>query len=148
MKHKTPLQTLQELAHTRVDDATRKLGELMASENAAETKLALLRDYRKEYSSRFMESARNGIDPNAWRNYSNFLGKLDDAIRSQESAVDRTRQATAQGQQAWIAENTRAKAFDTLNARLERKQAAHEGRAEQKQSDEHAIKAFSNRNNA
>lgn len=148
MKHKTPLQTLQELAHTRVDDATRRLGELMASENAAETKLALLRDYRKEYSSRFMENARHGIDPNAWRNYSNFLGKLDDAIHCQESAVARTRQATAQGQQVWIAESTRAKAFDTLHARLERKQAAHEVRIEQKQSDEHAIKSFTNRNDA
>ncbi len=142
MPHKSPLHTLQELAHSRVDEATRRLGELMAGEQAAEVKLKLLQDYRQEYSSRFMENARNGIDPNAWRNYSNFLHKLDEAIGAQQFMLERSRQATAQGQQSWVAENTRAKAFDTLNERQEKAAAARHEKNEQRQSDEHAIKKF------
>jgi flagellar FliJ protein len=142
MNQKTPLHTLQELAHSRVDEATRRLGELMAGEQAVEVKLKMLQDYRKEYSSRFMESARGGIDPNAWRNYSNFLGKLDEAISSQEVMLRQSRQATAHGQQNWVAENTRAKAFDTLSARHEKQAAAREAKSEQRQSDEHAIKNY------
>lgn len=142
MSQKSPLHTLQELAHNRVDEATRRLGELMAGEQAVEVKLKMLQDYRKEYSNRFMESARCGINPNAWRNYSNFLGKLDEAIRSQELALSHSRRATAHGQQNWVAENTRAKAFDTLNARQEKQAAARESKSEQRQSDEHAIKNY------
>lgn len=144
MVQKSPLHTLQELAHTRVDEATRRLGELMAGEQAAEVKLKLLQDYRKEYSSRFMENARNGIDPNAWRNYSNFLAKLDEAIGAQQFMLERSRQATAQGQQSWVAENTRAKAFDTLNERQEKLAAARHEKFEQRQTDEHAMKSFRN----
>ena len=71
-----PLQPLLDLANSRMDDAARKLGELIASEQAVEDKLKLLQAYRKEYQDRFVEAARNGIGPDAWRNFSAFLGKL------------------------------------------------------------------------
>lgn len=142
MSHKSPLHTLQELAHTRVDEATRHLGELMASKNACEVKLSMLQDYRKEYCLRFMQSARNGIDPRAWSNYASFIGKLDEAIRSQEIIVERSRKATEKGQEKWISEHTRAKAFDTLNERQMHKEMLRQNKIEQRQSDEHAIKHF------
>lgn len=142
--HKTPLKTLQELAHTRVDEATRRLGELIASEQACEVKLQTLQQYRTEYRDRFMETARNGIDPNAWKNYSSFLARLDDAIVSQQQVVDRSRTATANGQQRWVSEHTRAKAFDTLTQRQLQQETKRFNKREQQQSDEHAIKNFRN----
>lgn len=140
--HKTPLKTLQELAHTRVDEATRRLGELIASEQACEIKLQTLRQYRAEYQERFMETARNGIDPNAWRNYSSFLARLDDAISSQQQVVERSHTATANGQQHWVSEHTRAKAFDTLSQRQLLQENKLLNKREQQQNDEHAIKNF------
>jgi len=140
--HKTPLKTLQDLAHTRVDEATRRLGELIASEQACEVKLQMLRQYRAEYHERFMETARNGIDPNAWRNYSSFLARLDDAINSQQQVVARSHTATATGQQTWVSENTRAKAFDTLSQRQLLQEAKRLNKHEQQQNDEHAIRNF------
>lgn len=140
--HKTPLKTLQELAHTRVDEATRRLGELIASEQACEVKLQTLRQYRTEYQERFMETARNGIDPNAWRNYSSFLARLDDAISSQQQVVARSHTATANGQQNWVSEHTRAKAFDTLSHRQVMQENKLQNKREQQQNDEHAIKNF------
>ena len=102
MSESFPLQPLLDLANNRMDEAARKLGELIASEHAVEEKLALLVDYRKEYHARFVEAVRNGIGPDAWRNFSAFLGKLDDAIAQQEKAVSVSRQRTEQGQQAWV----------------------------------------------
>ena len=140
-----PLQTLLDLANNRMDEAARKLGELIASENAVEEKLALLVDYRKEYHARFVEAVRNGIGPDAWRNFSAFLGKLDDAIAHQERAVSVSRQRTEQGQQAWVDQRNKVKAFDTLSHRHQSQQARKEAKQEQRLTDEHAAKQFRDR---
>lgn len=142
MPHKSPLETLQDLAKTRVDDATRKLGELIASERACEEKLQLLFQYRNEYRERFISAGKTGLDPTAWRNFSAFLQQLDDAIAQQQRIVDHSKQATVQGQQQWSHERNRAKAFDTLVHRVHVQQAHKEAKQEQKLSDEHGAKHY------
>ena len=145
MTERFPLQTLLDLANSRMDDAARKLGELIASEHAVEEKLALLVDYRKEYQARFVEAARNGIGPDAWRNFSAFLGKLDDAIAQQQLIVSDSRQRTVQGQQEWVDQRNKVKAFDTLSHRHQSLQARKEAKQEQRLTDEHAAKQFRDR---
>ncbi len=145
MTERFPLQTLLDLANSRMDDAARKLGELIASEHAVEEKLTLLVDYRKEYQARFVETARNGIGPDAWRNFSAFLGKLDDAIAQQQRLVSDSRQRTEQGQQAWVDQRNKVKAFDTLSHRHQSEQARKEAKQEQRLTDEHAAKQFRDR---
>ena len=145
MSESFPLQPLLDLANNRMDEAARKLGELIASEHAVEEKLALLVDYRKEYHARFVEAVRNGIGPDAWRNFSAFLGKLDDAIAHQERAVSVSRQRTEQGQQAWVDQRNKVKAFDTLSHRHQSQQARKEAKQEQRLTDEHAAKQFRDR---
>ena len=145
MSESFPLQPLLDLANNRMDEAARKLGELIASEHAVEEKLALLVDYRKEYHARFVEAVRNGIGPDAWRNFSAFLGKLDDAIAHQERAVSVSRQRTEQGQQAWVDQRNKVKAFDTLSHRHQSLQARKEAKQEQRLTDEHAAKQFRDR---
>ncbi|MBL0284974.1 MAG: flagellar export protein FliJ [Zoogloea sp.] len=145
MSESFPLQPLLDLANNRMDEAARKLGELIASEHAVEEKLALLVDYRKEYHARFVEAVRNGIGPDAWRNFSAFLGKLDDAIAQQEKAVSVSRQRTEQGQQAWVDQRNKVKAFDTLSHRHQSLQSRKEAKQEQRLTDEHAAKQFRDR---
>jgi flagellar protein FliJ len=140
--NKSPIKTLLELAHSRVEEATRQLGELIASEQACEVKLQMLQQYRAEYRERFLQTARNGIDPNAWRNFSSFLAKLDDAINSQQGMVSNSKSATLNGQQKWVSENTRAKAFDTLHHRQLIQEVKRQNKQEQRQTDEHAIKNY------
>jgi flagellar protein FliJ len=139
--HKS-LKTLQDLAHTRVDEATKHLGELIASKQASEVKLAMLQDYRKEYRERFLQSARNGIEPNAWRNYSAFLEKLDEAIAAQQLSVNHSQKATEHGQKKWVSESTRAKAFDTLTDRHKQNEQRRQNKLEQVASDEHSSNTF------
>ncbi|ATE59423.1 flagellar export protein FliJ [Thauera sinica] len=134
------LQPLLDLAQTRTDEAARRLGELIASERTVEQKLKLLEDYRQEYHDRFMQAVRDGIGPDAWRNYSAFLGRLDDAVAVQRKAVEQSRQQTAQGQQNWLAQRNRLKAFDTLSQRHQAGVARSEAKREQKLTDEHAAR--------
>ena len=92
-----------------------------------------------------LEAARNGIGPDAWRNFSAFLGKLDDAIAQQQLIVSDSRQRTVQGQQEWVDQRNKVKAFDTLSHRHHSEQARKEAKQEQRLTDEHAAKQFRDR---
>jgi flagellar protein FliJ len=136
------MQPLLDLANNRMDEAARKLGELISGEHECQRKLELLEAYRAEYQDRFLEAARNGIGPDAWRNFTVFIGRIDEAIAVQRAVVEQSRQATVGGQQAWLAQRNKVKAFDTLSQRHQAQQAKREQRDEQRQSDEHAAKTF------
>lgn len=140
MSKPTPIQSLLELAATRVDEATRRLGELLSSERSADEKLQMLQQYRKEYRDRYLQAARDGIGPDGMRNYSNFIGRLDDAIAQQQKLVEHQKNMTQLGQQKWMAERNRMKAFDTLSQREQKQVLRREHRQEQIQSDEHGAK--------
>lgn len=137
-----PIKALLDHAHTKVDEATKRLGELLASEHACEVKLEMLIQYRVEYRGRFMQAARDGIGPDAWRNYSSFIGKLDEAIHLQQNIVDQSKQMTANGQQQWMHERNRMKAFDALSQRQVAQEQRKHSKQEQTISDEHAVKHF------
>lgn len=145
MSNPFPLKPLLELSQTRMDDAARRLGELIASEQEGARKLELLQNYRDEYESRFHEAARNGISPDEWRNFSAFIGRIDEAIAVQKANVERSRQMTAAGQHAWMTQRNKVKAFDTLQKRHDLGEARKEARREQRQSDEHSAKRYANR---
>lgn len=135
-----PLQTLLDLSQLRLDEATRKLGELLAGEQEAGARLSLLQQYRAEYHARFVSAMRDGLGRHALANYQNFLARLDDAILQAESMLDQSRQRTATGQQEWLGQRGRLQAFDTLAQRHREQQQQAENRKEQKQSDEHAAR--------
>ncbi|ENO89541.1 flagellar export protein FliJ [Thauera linaloolentis] len=134
------LQPLLDLAQTRTDDAARRLGELVAAERDVAQKLQMLEDYRREYNQRFVEAAREGLSPDAWRNYGAFIARLDDAILAQRKMVEQSHQQTAQGQQQWLTQRNKLKAFDTLSQRHQAGLARIEARQEQKMADEHAAR--------
>lgn len=140
MKNQFPLQTLLDLSHARMDDAARRLGQLIASEQEGSRQLAMLIEYREEYHRRFLEAARLGMDRDLWENYRSFLARLDEAIAQQQTTLDASRQRKSVGQQTWMEKRSRAKAFDTLSARHKAGVLREEGRAEQKITDEHAAK--------
>lgn len=139
------LQPLLDLANERLDEATRVLGELISGEGECQRKLEALEQYRAEYQARFQEAAGQGMGPDAWRNFAAFLGRIDEAIAAQRAELERSRQATADGQQAWLDQRTKVKAFDALAQRHQAIQDRRTRRDEQRLSDEHAAKAYRER---
>jgi flagellar FliJ protein len=140
-----PLKSLLDLTQNRRDEAARRLGELIASEQEGTRKLELLQNYRAEYEARFHEAARNGLTPDAWRNFAAFIGRIDEAIALQAAAVERSRSQTVAGQDVWMEQRNKAKAFDTLQKRHEAGEARKAARVEQRMSDEHSAKRYRDR---
>lgn len=134
------LQSLQDLSSLRLEQATRQLGLLIAGEKQDEARLQLLVQYRQEYHALFLEAAGKGLDPGSWRNYRNFLVKLDEAVEQARAMANSARQRTAAGQKNWLDKRGKLKAYDTLAQRFRARVAYEESRHEQKQADEHAAR--------
>lgn len=140
MPRSFPLQSLLDLSQLRLDEAGRKLGELIAGEQEASRRHGLLVQYREEYRTRFVVAAQDGLSPGEWQNYAKFLARLDEAIAQADSAMTHTKQQTVAGQQEWVAKKGRVKAFDTLADRHQSRVAYQDQRQEQKLSDEHGAR--------
>lgn len=135
-----PLQTLLDLSQLRMDDATRRLGELLAGEHEAGKRLSLLQEYRAEYHARFAADMQKGMGRQALDNYRTFLHRLDDAITQAQQMVEHSKQRTAAGQRAWIDQRGQVQAFSTLSQRHRSREQGIENRREQKTQDEHTAR--------
>lgn len=134
------LQPLLELMQERADEATRHLGRLIAAEQNAKSRLELLEQYREEYNQRFRESQQGGLTPLAWRNFQDFMARIDVAIEQQKQIVTNAARDTATGQTHWQEQNKRLKAIDTLSERHQCAERLREGKRDQKQQDEFAAR--------
>lgn len=138
------LAPLLELSNLRLDQAARQLGQLIAGEQQAGQRLELLVQYRNEYQALFLAAAEKGLDPQRWRNYRQFLDKIDEAIEQARTMAATARQRTAVGQKNWLDKRGKVKAFDTLAQRFRARIAYEESRTQQKLMDEHAARFFGN----
>lgn len=134
------LQTVLELMQRRTDDATLQLARLIAAEQDAKAKLDLLSQYRQEYAQRFQTTAQAGMSPLQWKNFQDFLARLDEAIAQQQQLVLQSQNRTVAGQAHWKAQRIRLQAIDTLSVRHAKAEAVKEGRREQKVVDEYAAR--------
>jgi flagellar FliJ protein len=130
------LQAVLDLMQSRADEATQKLARLIAAEHGAKGKLDLLSQYREEYARRFQVAAQEGMSPLQWKNFQDFLDRLDDAIAQQHLVVRNSQTNTRAGQAHWQEQRTRLKAMDTLSMRHRSAEFALELRREQKLTDE------------
>ncbi len=137
-----PLQTLLDVSQLRLDDAARRLGELMSSQTEAQKRLDLLVEYRAEYQARFVTASQNGIAPSEWQNFRNFLIKLDGAVDQARAMLANSQERTSRGQQAWLNRRTNVKAYDTLADRHREDANRRAQRSEQKAVDERSSRQF------
>ncbi len=140
MNKKFPLQSVLDLSQMKLEEATRRLGELISGEQRASERLVLLTQYRDEYQARFLEAARDGLGREQWSNYRQFLEKLEAAIAQAQQMVSQSHQLTTAGQRDWLDRRGRVKAFDTLALRHRVRAAYEEAHREQKVTDEHAAR--------
>ncbi len=136
------LQPLLDLMQTRSDEATRKLGQLIAAEQSAKSRLQMLEQYRSEYADRLRESIAQGLTRSILANYQDFLARIDEAIAQQTAAVRNSEKNTAAGQQHWQDQNKRLKAIDTLSQRHDAREQKQEARQEQKIQDEFVTRKY------
>jgi flagellar FliJ protein len=99
-------------------------------------------EYRREYTDNLARMASAGMSSVDWRNYRDFIDKIDAAIAQQRATVAVSRHEVQVGRQHWHSEQRKLKSFDTLSVRHHTAEIRRESVQEQKEQDEFALKGF------
>lgn len=137
------LQPLLEIMQSRTDEATRKLGQLIAAEQSQKSRLQMLEQYREEYAQRMRDATAQGITRLVLHNYQDFLARIDEAIKQQRLAVVNSENSTKAGLEQWKTQNKQLKAIDTLSQRHDTRERYREGKQDQKLQDEFSSRKYS-----
>ena len=70
------LQPLRQLSQQKNDAATKQLGLLNRNQLAAQNKLEMLQQYRKDYQQKMQQAERDGMDLQELCNYRDFMPRL------------------------------------------------------------------------
>ncbi len=140
MPSRFPLQSLLDHALHRMEAAERLLRMLKHKEAAAAGRLRELESYRDEYRLRLTGGGGRGMGIGLLRDFYGFLAKLDEAIAHQRHELE---QASARWRQAhgqWLELRQKVRAYQALAARHAHDQNRRQERAEQRQTDETALR--------
>ncbi|MBS1186275.1 MAG: fliJ [Burkholderiaceae bacterium] len=138
MSISSALATLIELATKDCDHAAQELGKAIRMADESEKKLALLLQYREDYSARFQTSQAEGLTIAGYRNFQLFMDKLDQAIDGQQHVVNESKKRIEEHRTIWQAAEKKRVSYDTLATRERKEAQRKEARREQKQMDEFA----------
>jgi flagellar FliJ protein len=140
------LKVVQDLAQRQSESAAMHLGALNAEAAKAEAKLNMLLGYREEYRDRFRASVQQDIHSAGWKNFQQFLEKLDEAIEQQRATVLGSQQGVHRGQREWQTKQKQVNAYDTLEQRHGAVQAERTKRLDQRLMDDFAARTFAAKN--
>lgn len=142
MSQKLPLALLIELAKTKTDQATRRLGQLQNTHTSAVEKLDMLQQYRQEYLEQMNGQMRDGVAAASVRNFQHFIGTLDGAIEQQRALTVQADTRLGHGRSDWQDSKRRLSSFDTLADRVRQQEMIIVNRKEQRDSDERSARQF------
>jgi flagellar protein FliJ len=142
MPKKLPLATLIELAQTKTDEATRRLGQLQTAQISTAAKLEMLLQYRQDYVDQLNVQMRDGVPSSYVRNFQNFIGTLDGAIEQQRALTVQADTRLGLGRSDWQHNKRRLTSFDTLADRVRQQEISVSNKKEQRDSDERSARQF------
>ncbi len=140
MATSTALGTLIELATKDTDEAAKRLGKCMKAVEECEQKLELLKQYRDDYAARFQHNLTTGLTATGYRNFQQFLDKLEQAIASQQLVVRDAHARVDRERTAWQNCERKRMSYGTLAERAGKAEQLKENKRDQKQMDEHAAR--------
>ena len=132
-KRLAPVQNVVEAAEQRLAQSVAGFQRRVSD---AESKLAELERYRGEYEKGFTQRLGPGMGVMQLRDYQAFLGRLGDAIRQQQSVVQRARAERDAEQQRWQQAARRVKAIDHVADQWQSEERRAADRREQRDTDE------------
>ena len=126
------------------ENAERRLAQSLAAYERrvteAEQKLSELTRYRGEYEQQLTQRAASGIGVMELRDYQAFLARLTEAMRQQQSVVQRMRSDRDAERIRWQDAAKRAKALEHVATQWEGEERRLAERREQRDTDERAIR--------
>jgi flagellar FliJ protein len=98
--------------------------------------MAALQQYRRDYSAQFEEAAKQGMTPMDMQNFQRFIERLDQAIKQQQSEIEKAGVSVQKGRHELMDTTRKMKSFDTLAKRHADGEMKLEAKADQRQQDE------------
>jgi len=132
-KRLAPVQDVVEAAERRL---AQSLADLQRRVAEAESKLLELERYRGEYQHGFTQRAGGGIGVAQLRDYQAFLSRLSEAIRQQQSVLQRTCSDRDAEQQRWQQAARRVKAVDHVVDQWQAEERRATEQREQRETDD------------
>ena len=134
------LGMLQGIASKEVDDATEALAKAMRLANEAQTKQDMLNEYRLDYVKNLNKILESGMGAEAYQNFQNFFGKLDQAIAGQQEVVEQANLQVKIQKQLWQECQRKKLSYEVLSDRTEKRVLKVEQKKDQKLMDEFAMR--------
>jgi flagellar FliJ protein len=135
------LKMLQEMAVKEVELATEALAKALKDLDAAKKQEEMLHSYKEDYLVNMKKSLDVGVTVDAYQNYHQFMGKLEQAITGQREAV-KFAEGHVKGKKLSLQEAQRKKlSYDVLLERADKRVLKAELKRDQKMMDEFASRA-------
>jgi flagellar FliJ protein len=135
-----PLQTVQELAESREEEAGRLVNLAAARLAEARNKADVLRAYRDQYAQQLLEAGAVGVDPGRWRDTLAFIARIDEALKQQVVEIGRLEGAWRHAVGEWHARTQDLRRYGVLEQRHDDRLAIVDRRVEQRLADELATR--------
>lgn len=134
------LLMLKDLASKDVDLAAEALAQAIKMAEEAQSKYALLQEYRQGYVENLNKSLETGVGAEAYRNFQNFFGKLDQAIVGQLEMVNSTNRTVIYKRELWQESQRKKMSYEVLLQRSAKQVLNVEKKKDQKMMDEFAMR--------
>lgn len=134
------LGMLKGIATKEVDEATEALAKAMKLANEAQAKQDMLNEYRMDYVKNLNKILEAGMGAEAYQNFQNFFGKLDQAIAGQQEVVELANQQVKIQKQLWQESQRKKLSYEVLSDRTEKRVLKVEQKKDQKMMDEFAMR--------
>ena len=134
------LNMLQGIASKEVDEATEALAKAMKVAAEAQSKQDMLNEYRLDYVKNLNNILEAGMGAEAYQNFQNFFGKLDQAIAGQQEVVEFANQQVKAKKFLWQESQRKKLSYEVLSDRSEKRVLKVEQKKDQKLMDEFAMR--------
>lgn len=134
------LGMLKGIASKEVDEATEALAKAIKLANEAQAKQDMLNEYRLDYVKNLNKILEAGMGAEAYQNFQNFFGKLDQAIAGQQEVVEMANQQVKVQKQLWQESQRKKLSYEVLSDRTEKRVFKVEQKKDQKMMDEFAMR--------
>jgi flagellar FliJ protein len=134
------LGMLKGIATKEVDEATEALAKAMKLANEAQTKQDMLNEYRLDYVKNLNKILEAGMGAEAYQNFQNFFGKLEQAIAGQQEVVELALQQVKVQKKLWQESQRKKLSYEVLSDRTDKRVLKVEQKKDQKMMDEFAMR--------
>lgn len=141
------LEVVMDLSRKQADAAVADLAAKRAGQQAAVDTLKMLETCRQDYQMRFERSSLSGIGHEQWRNYHEFLHKIDLALTQQKQVCARCSIECQKSLEKWQLARIKLKSFGVLHERHLHGEARRVSQQEQREQDESSAAGHQRRQN-